>query len=67
MRTACAHLRVSRARASLAPVTAIVAGGLLLIGARASSQPATTIVLDGASKGRIFDGLGAASAGASSR
>lgn len=34
----------------------------------AFSQSATkTIVLDGASKGRIFDGIGAASAGASSR
>lgn len=33
----------------------------------ADHDQAATVVLDGASKGRIFDGLGAASAGASSR
>ncbi len=46
-----------------------------LLGAILVSQPASsadhdqqaTVVLDGVSKGRIFDGLGAASAGASSR
>jgi len=39
---------------------------LVLGGAAAHSQQ-TTVVLDGNSKGRVFDGLGAASAGASSR
>jgi galactosylceramidase len=34
---------------------------------RAARGQQVTVVLDGASKGRIFDGLGAASAGASSR
>jgi O-glycosyl hydrolase len=37
-----------------------------LSGVAANSQPAS-VVLDGNSKGRVFDGLGAASAGASSR
>jgi len=39
---------------------------LCLTGVAAQSQQ-TSVVLDGSSKGRIFDGLGAASAGASSR
>jgi hypothetical protein len=33
----------------------------------ADHNPQTTVTLDGASKGRIYDGLGAVSAGASSR
>jgi Glycosyl hydrolase family 59 len=40
--------------------------GMLWAGQRIFAQQ-TTVILDGASKGRIFDGLGAASAGASSR
>ena len=40
--------------------------GLLLVATTASSQQ-TAVVVDGNSKGRIFDGIGAASAGASSR
>ncbi len=40
--------------------------GLCLVAATAHSQPAT-VILDGSSKGRVFDGIGAASAGASSR
>ena len=49
-------------------VTAIAVLGLALAlsGTKASGQQ-TNIVLDGNSKGRVFDGLGAASAGASSR
>jgi hypothetical protein len=39
---------------------------LCVSGVAANSQPAS-VVLDGNSKGRVFDGLGAASAGASSR
>lgn len=60
------HLRKSKARVCLALATAILRG-LPLLSMPAVSQPATTVVLDGASKGRVFDGLGAASAGASSR
>ncbi|MGD0521812.1 MAG: hypothetical protein ABSA48_11205 [Terracidiphilus sp.] len=39
----------------------------LCIGGIAANGQQTSIVLDGNSKGRVFDGLGAASAGASSR
>jgi hypothetical protein len=42
--------------------------GLALVPRRHSRiRPADNVVLDGNSKGRVFDGLGAASAGASSR
>jgi hypothetical protein len=45
-----------------------VAAFLLLLPVGLSARPAeTAIVLDGAGKGRIFEGLGALSAGASSR
>src|ERR1035437_9263744 len=46
-------------------ITALI-GLTMLTGVTANSQQ-TSIVLDGNSKGRVFDGLGAASAGASSR
>jgi hypothetical protein len=46
-------------------VTALI-GLTMLIGSAALCQE-TNVVLDGTSKGRVFDGLGAASAGASSR
>ena len=36
-------------------------------GAAVNSQETSIVLLDGNSKGRVFDGLGAASAGASSR
>lgn len=49
--------------------TWILAFALISIGSAAwqSNAQQTTVVIDPASKGRIFDGLGAASAGASSR
>src|SRR6202034_2873547 len=46
-------------------ITALV-GSTMLLGSVALSQQ-TNVVLDGTSKGCVFDGLGAASAGASSR
>src|ERR1700677_3631876 len=46
-------------------VTALI-GLMILIGSPALCQQ-TNVVLDGTSKGCVFDGLGAASAGASSR
>lgn len=57
------HGIASNGRSSLAALFSVV---LTLGGGFAYGQQ-TTIVLDGNSKGRIFDGLGAASAGASSR
>lgn len=50
-------VRVAILLAAFAPLAALAA----------DHDQQATIVLDGASKGRIFDGLGAASAGASSR
>ena len=46
-------------------ITALI-GLTMLMGSAALGQQ-TNVVLDGTSKGRVFDGLGAASAGASSR
>ena len=48
-------------------VAAIVLGTALSLAQAAPSGQPTRVVLDGNSKGRVFDGLGAASAGASSR
>jgi hypothetical protein len=47
-------------------ILSILVLALCFIGTAANSQQ-TSVVLDGNSKGRMFDGLGAASAGASSR
>jgi len=58
--------RVSSARRRLVLVATLLAFSLSLATAAGLAQQ-TNIVLDGASKGRVFDGLGALSAGASSR
>ena len=47
-------------------IAVLVAVAACCTGARLVGQE-TTVLLDGTSKGRVFDGLGAASAGASSR
>jgi hypothetical protein len=65
-------LTVSRASGRIAAETcgAILAISILMalcLTAKPASSQQTNIVLDGNSKGRVFDGLGAASAGASSR
>src|SRR5450755_3186098 len=52
---------------SLEPLTVAVSGGILLVASLMAFAQQTSVVLDGKSKGRVFDGLGAASAGASSR
>jgi hypothetical protein len=49
------------------PLTVAMTGGILLAVASMTFAQQTSVVLDGNSKGRVFDGLGAASAGASSR
>lgn len=46
---------------------AALLGAVLCLGCAAQSSHNTKVVLDGNANGRIFDGLGAASAGASSR
>jgi hypothetical protein len=46
---------------------AALLGAVLCLGCAAQNSEQTQVVLDGKAKGRVFDGLGAASAGASSR
>jgi O-glycosyl hydrolase len=65
------RIRPHRSR-RLAVVVASVAAALLTLAAFAAPQAATaassqTIIVDGTSPGRVFDGVGALSAGASSR
>ncbi len=50
-----------------ATLAAIFVLGVALVTTGMARAQQTSVVLDGASKGRVFDGLGAASAGASSR
>ena len=45
----------------------VVAAVMLQAGLVSAQLPSKDVVLDGASPGRIYDGIGAASAGASSR
>lgn len=60
-------MRDSRKESSQTRVwIAVLLVAICCAGARVDGQE-TTVVLDGAGKGRVFDGLGAASAGASSR
>ena len=58
--------RVAAERRGAILALSMLAVASVLTGVTANSQQ-TSIVLDGNSKGRVFDGLGAASAGASSR
>jgi len=64
-------MRVSRRQSKVrTTISLMLAFGTFLVPALAwgaDHDQQATVVLDGASKGRIFDGLGAASAGASSR
>jgi hypothetical protein len=66
MKTQFGAQRASCKRLQSSPVAAILLG-VFLISAVIVSAQGTQIVLDGSGKGRVFDGLGAASAGASSR
>jgi O-glycosyl hydrolase len=56
-----------RTRASFVFFASALAAALLPLAATRAPAQQTRIVLDGADTGRVFDGLGAASAGASSR
>ncbi len=63
------HRRFDRIAAGnpLATLAASLLGTALCLTAAVASSQQTSVVLDGNGKGRIFDGLGAVSAGASSR
>src|SRR5579864_1830367 len=62
-------MRVSRTQSKVRTAIALMLAGALVpaVALGADHDQQATVVLDGASKGRVFDGLGAASAGASSR
>src|SRR6201988_4708283 len=62
-------MRVSRTQSKVRIAISLMFAGALVpaVALGADHDQQATVVLDGASRGRIFDGLGAASAGASSR
>jgi len=64
MRAGCKHFRAIDLTAL---VFILLAARVRIVALAADHDQHATVVLDGVSKGRIFDGLGAASAGASSR
>jgi hypothetical protein len=64
MQAACRQFAASNLTSLLFIFLPVVAP---VVSLAADHDKQATVILDGASKGRIFDGLGAASAGASSR